>query len=81
MLLEVIAHRAQKRRARIACLGSNVSVDCSKPREYDLHKIPAEQGLVKVLEGGETLASEDLMEVVNSERLTGIEFKEFGVYV
>jgi hypothetical protein len=53
----------------------------SVPREYMAVSVPEASGMVRPEEGAETLATDRFIATVRSERLTGIEFKEWGVYV
>jgi len=63
------------------CWMQNVRAKCSGPRQFVRRRVPEGQGLVRALEGLETLASESFIEVVRSKKLSGIEFEQFGVYV
>jgi len=63
------------------CWMRDVNAKCKGPKEYVRRLMPEEQGLVKAREGGETLATSRFMDVVRSEKLTGMEFEESGVYV
>lgn len=51
------------------------------PRQYLKKRFPDKQGLTRAAEGLEILASNAFIDVVRSQKLTGIEFEEFGIYV
>ena len=59
----------------------DVRAKCKGPREFIRRRIPKDCGLVRVASGVATLATVRFMEVVQTQRLTGIQFEEFGVYV
>jgi hypothetical protein len=59
----------------------NLRAKLSGPRRYTLKRVPPNTGLVRVEEGGETLATEHFIDVVQREKLSGIEFDDWGVYV
>jgi hypothetical protein len=63
------------------CWMQNVWAELTGPREFVQRRMPQKHGLVKSVEGGHILATEQFMEVVRSKKLTGMEFEEVGVYV
>lgn len=63
------------------CWMRDVKAKPQGPQQYLKKKFPDKKGLTRAAEGVEILASEAFIDVVRSQKLTGIEFKEFGIYV
>ena len=63
------------------CWMQDVRVDISGPRQYDRSRMPEEAGLVRVREGLEILATDRFIDVIQSNKLSGVGFEVFGEYV
>jgi hypothetical protein len=59
----------------------NVRADLNKPKRYVRNRMPKGQGLVRVDESYVTLATDAFVSVFKANKMTGLEFREEGVYV
>lgn len=59
----------------------NLRAKPNGPREFIRERMSEEAGLVQVYGEYVILATEKFMEVVKSQELSGMDFKEFGIYV
>ena len=59
----------------------DVRAEPKGPRQFVRKRIPRRQGLVRAYESVVTLATEQFIEAVRVHKLTGLAFREFGVYV